>query len=269
MYDIPYKITNGTLVKMEADWDSLSIVVVIAPTGNGRLDLQLPRELADVMFNIGEMSVVLNGDVVDYYESTTCDHRTISVNFGKDASQVELIGGYIYFPNEPKLEARLKVEAEGKSTAVVTVSNSKICDWKLVKDEKKLEIMVQGGTWMTVTVHNRLLGGPYTVLVDGKKTEFSTAAPYERHSALSISYKNAKTIDIIGTTVIPEFPISVVVAASAAMLAATLIVRLRKILLNKQECASTSDLRDTEKEQDNGIRKAFRGICEIGKGRRC
>ena len=68
-YDIPYKITNGKLVSMQADLDFLEIIIDIRPTGNGILDISLPRDLADRIANIGMLLVEVGGREIDYFES--------------------------------------------------------------------------------------------------------------------------------------------------------------------------------------------------------
>ncbi|MEM3085080.1 MAG: hypothetical protein QXU32_10940 [Nitrososphaerales archaeon] len=226
-YNIPYRITNGKLVNIQADLPSLEIIIIIAPSGNGKLDIQLPRVLVDKLANIGMLSVFLEGNSIDYTENSTCDYRTISVNFDDSSEEILLVGTYTRSPDEPKLDATLELEAEGKDFGLTTRSDSTICDWRLIKDEKKLQIDVQDGNWFEISVPSELIGGPYTVLVNGKKVDFDISGT-EAYSTISVNYNNARTIDIIGTTVIPEFAISIVMVSLA--MTAMLLLRFKRLL---------------------------------------
>ncbi len=52
-----------------------------------------------------------------------------------------------------------------------------------------------------------LLGGPYLVFLDDEKIKFNKIMKGENHIVLSMKPEVSGEIIIIGTTVIPEFPI--------------------------------------------------------------
>lgn len=96
---------------------------------------------------------------------------------------------------------------------VVTLSNSSISDQILLnKIAKKISFNVTGPPdtmgLCNVTIPHDFLGGPYTVLIDGTpvtpiKTSNST------HTSLYFLYSHTtRKVEILGTTVIPEFPVT-------------------------------------------------------------
>ena len=80
------------------------------------------------------------------------------------------------------------------------------------KDEKKINFTVQGETgtigYCNITIPCDLLGGPYTVIFDNSMILKDYNAPTNgTHAFIYITYNHSShTIEIIGTTVIPEYP---------------------------------------------------------------
>ena len=69
-----------------------------------------------------------------------------------------------------------------------------------IVDEKSVE-----GS-MVVTVPNRLIGGPYTVWIDGFFQHVACQELGEQNSVITVNYSGGiHTIRIVGSTVIPEF----------------------------------------------------------------
>ncbi|MEM4704597.1 MAG: PQQ-binding-like beta-propeller repeat protein [Candidatus Bathyarchaeia archaeon] len=80
--------------------------------------------------------------------------------------------------------------------------------------EKKINYTIRTSipsTWSTcnITVPNEMLGGPYTVKIDGAVVSH-TLSNTTTHSSLYFAYfhtdKNAHVVEITGTTAVPEFP---------------------------------------------------------------
>ena len=68
------------------------------------------------------------------------------------------------------------------------------------------------------------------ILVDGKSVDYNMYNVSDSHSSIGMKYDNASTINIIGTTAIPEFPIGIIVAG-LAMLATIIFLQLRRTKL--------------------------------------
>jgi outer membrane protein assembly factor BamB len=107
---------------------------------------------------------------------------------------------------------------------------------------KKLAYTLQGisGTTGTsnITIPNALLGGPYTVTVDGGLPNDPPGVIISTngtHSSLYFAYGHSThTVEIIGTTVVPEFPTTnlltiLIFATTAASLCAYLFKRNRRL----------------------------------------
>lgn len=230
-YDIPYSVEKGKLVNAQVEWDKRTITLDFDPPANG-IVMEFPRDIVDQMANINVLIIVDdNNKFVDYKETVdtvSCDSRTVSVNFKDDVSRMQIIGSFLRSPDEPKPDASMELDVDGKIFKLTTSSDSRVCDWKFIKEERKLEISVQGGTYLQVITANELIGRPYTVLVDGESVDFKMHNASDWFSTIVMKYDNASTVDIIGTTAIPEFPISIMVAA-VAMVSTVMLLRLNNV----------------------------------------
>jgi hypothetical protein len=107
---------------------------------------------------------------------------------------------------------------------------------------KKLTYTLQGisGTTGTsnITIPNALLGGPYTVTVDGGLPNDPPGVIISTNDTCSSLYfaygHSTHAVEIIGTTVVPEFPTTnlltiLIFATTAASLCAYLFKRNRKL----------------------------------------
>lgn len=131
------------------------------------------------------------------------------------------------------------IEAEGKTFELNMVTNAAACDLSLIKEEKRLHIDVENGDgaqgFVKITVPHVLLGGNYTVLVDGRPhDDYGTSYDGQSDaSVFSINYdRRSSSIDIVGTTVIPEFGLAGLAVILSALLLASL--GLRSLLQHRQ-----------------------------------
>ena len=225
-YDIPYSTEKGKLVNAQVQWDARTVAFEFDPPANGIM-LQFPRNVIDDMGNINALLIIDDrGKFVPFEEEVNCDSRTISVEFEKDVTKMSVIGSFLRSPDEPKKDANLKLEVDGKPFKLTTFTDSRICDWRFIKEERKLEFTVQNGTHLQVLAKNELIGRPYTVLVNGKSVDFNMVNASDTSTYISMRYNNANTIQIIGTTAIPEFSISILVAA-VGMISTLVLLQLR------------------------------------------
>lgn len=114
------------------------------------------------------------------------------------------------------------VNVEGQTFQVITVSNSTISNFMFNKTEKSIYFSVSAATGSTgfcnVTILKALLGTPYIIKIDGMVTEYS-ASYNETHVRISIYYAHSThTIQIIGSSVIPEFSVSLLLLFSICIL---------------------------------------------------
>jgi hypothetical protein len=106
-YIVYYKIAGGSVRTMTADVELATLTVDITSTGNGKLDLQLPR---NVMQALSEEGVPTGGTDVDYIAfvdsipteditetipPTNPNSREISIDFEAGTEQIEVVGSWI------------------------------------------------------------------------------------------------------------------------------------------------------------------------------
>lgn len=135
------------------------------------------------------------------------------------------LGGLdIFFHNEHE------VEADGHQFVVKTFHRSRLAGVDFVLEEKKMVItpppLERPGTDMStihVTILGDLLGGPYSVLVDGSPWQFYQVDGKTDTRLILNHLRGGETVEIIGATAIPEFPEGFVTIMVASLLAALIL----------------------------------------------
>ncbi|MGI0012677.1 MAG: hypothetical protein ACREBU_04425 [Nitrososphaera sp.] len=132
--------------------------------------------------------------------------------------------------------------AEGNFT-LHSISNAAVCDFSLLKEEKTLHIDVEHlqhwkfavpKGYLEVTIPHKLLGGNYTVFFDGNKTDDFRSNTGTNSTVITIEYPpGAHSIDIVGTTVIPEFGTFMTFGLAIAMLLLSYFASDPRMLLSK------------------------------------
>lgn len=118
------------------------------------------------------------------------------------------------------------VNAEGKNFDVNIASNStSVTDFAFTQAEKKVSFKVEGETGThgvaQVTLPKELLSGQLVVSIDGRaiaedSNDVIVTSDTATEMSLEINYPHSEhTIEITGTNVVPEFPVSMVVMAAA------------------------------------------------------
>ena len=97
-FDVPYKITGGTVKNMAVNSDIFGIDIEIESSDKGRLVVKLDREFIDAEKQNGKDEtyiVLINGIETIHKESIAhTDYRTLVINFNGD-SKIEIIGTYV------------------------------------------------------------------------------------------------------------------------------------------------------------------------------
>lgn len=118
------------------------------------------------------------------------------------------------------------VQAEGKEFEVRIASNSTtVSDFRFDQEAKKVSFTVEGETGTRgvtqVTLQKPMLSGQMTVLIDGEvvnpeSNSVIVTSDTSSEMTLEINYHHSKhVIEVAGTNVVPEFPVSMVVMAVA------------------------------------------------------
>jgi len=123
-----------------------------------------------------------------------------------------------------------EVVVDGQTFIVTTESNSTISNFNFNKKDKKTTFTVDGLEdsigYCNITIPLDLLGGPYTVEVDNATVLENYDAPTNgTHAFIYLTYNHSThIIEIIGTTVIPEFPSTILLTLIAlSTLSATML----------------------------------------------
>ena len=138
---------------------------------------------------------------------------------------------FAYSP--PPITFIFNVTWEGVSYPVVVESNSTVSNFTFNQPQARISFNVTGtvGThgYCNITIPISLLGGPYTVSFDGSIILEGYDAPTNgTHAYIYFTYTHSQhRIEITGTTVIPEFPLTTIIPPLTLM-AITLAILRRK-----------------------------------------
>ena len=117
------------------------------------------------------------------------------------------------------------VKAEGKDFKVDIASNSTVKNQEFNEQTKKISFHVEGQTGTRgvtqITIPKALLSGEITVSIDGnvippESSDVVVVSDTDQSMTLEINYHHSEhTIEVSGTSVVPEFPMSALVLAAA------------------------------------------------------
>ncbi|MBT8172697.1 MAG: PEFG-CTERM sorting domain-containing protein [Nitrosopumilus sp.] len=94
---IGYMITGGKLLSIMPDVEANSLIVSIDATSDGSLTLTIPRSVLDATMN-GEdddFFVLIDGEEVDFEETTSEMNRVLTIAFPAGAEEIEIIGTFV------------------------------------------------------------------------------------------------------------------------------------------------------------------------------
>ena len=97
---ISFSITGGTVISMEPDVESKSLIIAIDATEDGSLTLTIPREVMDALDADGitdeDYFVLVDREQADdFTETKTSTHRTLTIEFPAGTEEIEIIGTFI------------------------------------------------------------------------------------------------------------------------------------------------------------------------------
>jgi predicted DNA binding CopG/RHH family protein len=122
--------------------------------------------------------------------------KGISVNGGGEIN-VE------FYSNSPKMIKEVQWEENKFDVEIIT--NSKIENFNFDQTSKSISFEInEENKYVTISMSEELLGGPYIILLDTEKIQYSKSE-IDGYVTLSIKPETTGEITIIGTTVIPEF----------------------------------------------------------------
>ena len=125
------------------------------------------------------------------------DKKGISVNGG----------GYVNVEYYSEMQKKIQeVQWKEDKFNVEIITDSKIDEFNFDQESKSISFQVnEKNKFVTINMEEKLLGGPYVILLDDEKIEFSQYSIKENYISLAMKPESSGEIMIIGTTVIPEF----------------------------------------------------------------
>ena len=125
------------------------------------------------------------------------DNKGISINGG----------GYVnveYYSEMPKKIQEVQWKEDKFNVEIIT--DSKIDEFNFDQESKSISFQVnEKNKFVTINMEEKLLGGPYVILLNDEQIKYSKYSIKENHISLSMKPESSGEIIIIGTTVIPEF----------------------------------------------------------------
>lgn len=243
-----YNMTGGTIESINAELGTATMTIMIQAESDGVLLLVLPGSVTSIIHPFSDDGSLLDPIVfVDEIEEFprvidySCSLR-LAIPFAKGGEQIDIVGTFLastyYEESRPRgnpVEA--VINAENREFTLDAVTNADTCNFSFDQESKKFHAEITGPThgdgYFQVTLPHHILGGPYTVLVNDEPVEFEEVfsnATRQHTTMISFPYDgvNARTIDIVGTTAIPEFGSAAVIVATLSIASTIAAIRFRK-----------------------------------------
>ncbi len=151
-------------------------------------------ETYSVIFSDEIEIIFLNNNII-FLENK----KGVSLNYGGSAT-------IQYYSNIPKMIKEVQWEENKFNVEIIT--DSKIDKFNFEQTSKSISFQVdEENKHVTIIMSEEMLGGPYLIFLDDEKIKFNKSIKDENHIVLSMKPEVSGEIVIIGTTVIPEFPI--------------------------------------------------------------
>jgi hypothetical protein len=219
------------------------IKIEINAPSDGQLAVKFPNNyVADYPYYDKEQkyaSVFVDGvEIIPGTRTELCEEMYY-IQFEKGAEEIEIVGS--------ALPAALPISGKGhtvdasvlatpsKRFDIPMITNSDTCTLDFYKDEKRLEVSVsrplQGDGYLQLTIPKEMLNGNFTVMIDGIDTEFNATGSTDLGNAtiIEVNYPlGARTVEIIGTTAIPEFNPVHITLILASLSVAVLVHRYKQ-----------------------------------------
>lgn len=237
-YPIEYGISSGNISRIIFDESLRTITISLENTDNARFEIVFPRNLMLDLFSASESDAYYNSVEV-FTDSISaepeivyadCEAVTFRLDIVSGTEEIEFVG--THSPADiPILTSSSVAEhysffhtstyAIREYYGIWVSTNADSCDITMDTSEKKLSIVTTSSSedprYLGLQLPHSVLGANYTVLVDGIPMEYnssfvpgSRASHFEEDSTtISLEYaitnETSTTIEVIGTSVIPEF----------------------------------------------------------------
>jgi predicted secreted protein with PEFG-CTERM motif len=93
-YCIPYSITGATVTGARINQATTSMTININTSSDGKLTLEIPRNVLDTKSSKDPLFVLVDGEEVESEESVTDTTRTVTIMFPNGAEEIEIVGTF-------------------------------------------------------------------------------------------------------------------------------------------------------------------------------
>lgn len=245
IFTIPYRIYGGTLESIDGSERTATLTAMINAESDGKLLLYLPGSFL-TFFNLDDGSgmlldpIIFVDEIEEFPEMNIYDcHVTIEIPFSAGSEQIDIVGTFLastsYGVKSKGNSVEAVISAEHRQFTLDIITNADTCHFSFDQENRRFRADITGQIsqgYFQVTLPHEFLGGPYTVLVDSEQVEFEgvfSNATGRHTTTISVQYDgvNARTIDIVGTTAIPEFGFIAVAVAALSVASAIAATRLK------------------------------------------
>ena len=154
-------------------------------------EISYPQKLS-VIFDESINLIFVNNNII-FLE----DKKGIAINGGGNV-KIE------FYSNESKIIEKATWEENEFDVEIIT--DSEIENFNFDQPGKSISFKVNDESkFVTITMSNELLGGPYVTLLDDEKIKYTKFVRDGNNISLSLKPETTGQVTIIGTTVIPEF----------------------------------------------------------------
>ena len=96
-FTVGYTISGGSITSIDPDEESNSLIISIDTTSDGELTITLPRALIDAKIGSedDDFFVLVDGEEVEFEETSTSTDRTLTIEFPDGAEEIEIIGTFV------------------------------------------------------------------------------------------------------------------------------------------------------------------------------
>lgn len=118
---------------------------------------------------------------------------------------------------------------QNQTYSVVTVSNSVVSAFGFSQPDKTISFTVSGSDsafgFCRVSIPANLIGGPYTLMMDGVASTDFVGTSNETHCFLYFTYSGAHNVQISGASVVSEFSSFLFVLLLAGLMAGAVVIK--------------------------------------------
>jgi len=206
------KITNEEGVEIEFgrtgnDVEGITGLLIFASQRNTIIEYDLTevKTLEDNLWSLNlqypeTFSIIINSEINSIFLNNNLiglgDKNGISINGG---GKINLQ----HYATTPIIIKEVKWEENEFDVEII--SNSEIQKFNFNQEEKSIGFQINDeNEFVTITMSEELLGGPYVVLLDNEKIQYNLVNN-EGKISLNLKPQSTGQVTIIGTTVIPEF----------------------------------------------------------------